>query len=163
MVYYLPVMGISSRGYITRSRRWRQMASVFRWLYVRPRYTPSMSRKWRYFANILFFHWFNIQQTLIGIFMLSHAILIWCQENGGIFIPYNPYISRGIYPRTKYYTDNSSYTRVTPSGKKLYRKKVYFSIADWAVVSDNTWIDEYSITPLIYHLYSNPFLCYSWD
>ena len=40
------------------------------------------------------------------------------------------YISRGIYIRTKYYTDNLSYTRVTPSGKKLYRKKVYFSIAE---------------------------------
>ena len=35
-------------------------------------------------------------------------------------------ISRRIYPRTKYYTDNSSYTRVTPSGKKLYRKQVEF-------------------------------------
>ena len=30
----------------------------------------------------------------------------------------SPSISREIYPRTKYYTDNSSYTRVTPSGKK---------------------------------------------
>ena len=38
----------------------------------------------------------------------------------------SPCISRGIYPRTKYYTDNSSYTRVTPSGKKLYRKQVEF-------------------------------------
>ena len=39
----------------------------------------------------------------------------------------SPYISREIYPRTKYYTDNSSYTRVTSSGKKLYRKQVEFS------------------------------------
>ena len=38
----------------------------------------------------------------------------------------SPCISRGIYPRTKYYTDNSSYTRVTPSGTKLYRKQVEF-------------------------------------
>ena len=38
----------------------------------------------------------------------------------------SPCISRGIDPRTKYYTDNSSYTRVTPSGKKLYRKQVEF-------------------------------------
>ena len=39
----------------------------------------------------------------------------------------SPSISREIYPRffrTKYYTDNSSYTRVTSSGKKLYRKQV---------------------------------------
>ena len=36
------------------------------------------------------------------------------------------YISRGIYPRTKYYTDDLSYTWVTLSGKKLYRKKVFF-------------------------------------
>ena len=79
----------------------------------------------------------------------------------------SPCISRGIYPRTKYYIDNSSYTRVTPSGKKLYRKQVEFESASatWlgAVVSDNAWIDEYSIAPLIYHLYTNPFLCYSWD
>ena len=39
----------------------------------------------------------------------------------------SPSISREIYPRTKYYTDNSSYTRVTPSGKKLYQKQVEFS------------------------------------
>ena len=39
----------------------------------------------------------------------------------------SPCISREIYPRTKYYTDNSSYTRVTPSGKKLNRKQVEFS------------------------------------
>ena len=39
----------------------------------------------------------------------------------------SPYISREIYPRTKYYTDNLSYTQVTPSGKKLYRKQVEFS------------------------------------
>ena len=38
----------------------------------------------------------------------------------------SPSISREIYPRTKYYTDNSSYTRVTPSGKKLYQKQVEF-------------------------------------
>ena len=41
------------------------------------------------------------------------------------------YISRGIYPRTKYYTDNSSYTRVTPSGKKLYRKQVEIRTRQW--------------------------------
>ena len=40
----------------------------------------------------------------------------------------SPSISREIYPRTKYYTDNSSYTRVTPSGKKLYQKQVEFSL-----------------------------------
>ena len=39
----------------------------------------------------------------------------------------SPSISREIYPRTKYYTDNSSYTLVTPSGKKLYQKQVEFS------------------------------------
>ena len=39
----------------------------------------------------------------------------------------SPSISREIYPRTKYYTDNSSYTRVTPSGKKLCQKQVEFS------------------------------------
>ena len=79
----------------------------------------------------------------------------------------SPYISREIYPRTKYYTDNSSYTQVTPSGKKLYRKQVEFSKFgqhhDSAVVSDNAQIYEFSIAPLVYHLYTNPFLCYSWD
>ena len=41
-----------------------------------------------------------------------------------------PYISRVLVeefiPEQNYYTDNSSYTRVTPSGKKLYRKQVEF-------------------------------------
>ena len=64
----------------------------------------------------------------------------------------NACISRDIYPWTWYHTDNSSYTQVTPPGKK---KK--------SVVSDNTWIDEYSIAPLIYHWYTNQFLCYSLD
>ena len=62
----------------------------------------------------------------------------------------NACISRDIYPWTWYHTDNSSYTQVTPPGKK-------------SVVSMNTWIDEYSIAPLIYHWYTNQFLCYSLD
>ena len=44
-----------------------------------------------------------------GIEMLLPYILVYKSRN---------------YPRTKYYTANSSYTRVTPSGKKLYRKQV---------------------------------------
>ena len=39
-----------------------------------------------------------------------------------------PYISRDIYPWTWYHTDNSSYTCVTHLGKKVYQKKVDFSI-----------------------------------
>ena len=65
----------------------------------------------------------------------------------------NACISRDIYPSTWCHTDNSSYTRVhcvTPPGKK-------------SVVSDNTWIDEYSLAPLIYYWYTNQFLCYSLD
>ena len=79
----------------------------------------------------------------------------------------SPYISREIYPRTKYYTDNSSYTRVTPSGKKLLPEASWifkvWAHHDSAVVSDNARIDEFSIAPLVYHLHTNPFLCYSWD
>ena len=63
------------------------------------------------------------------------------------FIKYSIYacISQDIYPWTWYHTDNSSYTPVIHSWKKLCRKKVDFSVA-----SDNALIDEYFIAPLIY-------------
>ena len=72
------------------------------------------------------------------------------------------YSSWDIYPWTWYHTDNLSCTQVTPSWKKLCPKKDFFNL--WvnrvrAVVSNNVLIDEYLITPLIYHLYTNPFLC----
>ena len=47
-------------------------------------------------------------------------------EEGTFNYRISPCISRGIYPRTKDYIDNSSYARVTPSWKKLYRKQVEF-------------------------------------
>ena len=85
-----------------------------------------------------FSHTHTVRDTLIGSCTISEEEELtapaisrpWLKPNesyrGGDYRIFS-YISRGIYPRTKYYTDNSSYTRVTPSGKKLYRKQVEFS------------------------------------
>ena len=69
-------------------------------------------------------------------------------------------ISRGIYPRTKYYTYNSSYTWVTPSGKKLYRKQVEFWKCErnmteqwWAIMHElmNIQSPHWNITCILTH------------
>ena len=86
----------------------------------------------------------------ISVELVNILTLIYVDENKHFIYRTYAYISQDIYPWTWYHTDNSSYTRVTPRGKK-------------SVVSDNTWINEYSIAPLIYHWYTNQFLCYSLD
>ena len=56
------------------------------------------------------------------------------------------------------YTGNTLGEEIIPKASWIFKLRAHS-----AVVSDNTWIDEYSIAQLIYHLYTNPFLCYSWD
>ena len=65
---------------------------------------------------------YNLCFKFDDIFKLKKKVVDFCSD-----YRISPSISREIYPRTKYYTDNSSYTRVTPSGKKLYQKQVEFS------------------------------------
>ena len=79
---------------------------------------PTFKKKFRVINSIQFksIEKKNVTQELIYISMTLELIY-----------RISPSISREIYPRTKYYTDNSSYTRVTPSGKKLYQKQVEFS------------------------------------
>ena len=65
---------------------------------------------------------------LISCICLYLAHIMYMSLSGSYHVyRISPSISREIYPRTKYYTDNSSYTRVTPSGKKLCQKQVEFS------------------------------------
>ena len=70
---------------------------------------------------------YEVQPFESYVSLTSNMFLTFVTERPYMTYRISPYISREIYPRTKYYTDNSSYTRVTPSGKKLYRKQVEFS------------------------------------
>ena len=88
----------------------------------------SLLVKWgRWFLQIVDIHVGNLNMKLTGRWFPQ----IVDRDSGNLYPIYiyhiSPYISQEIYPRTKYYTDNSSYTRVTPSGKKLYRNQVEFS------------------------------------
>ena len=76
------------------------------------------------FVIVVFIVYIGDNDTCIYI----HVSLLLGVSNFGMMYRISPSISREIYPRTKYYTDNSSYTRVTPSGKKLYQKQVEFSV-----------------------------------
>ena len=58
------------------------------------------------------------------------------------------------------YTGNTLGEEIIPKASWIFKVRAHH---DSAVVSDNARIDEFSIAALIYHLYTNPFLCYSWD
>ena len=58
------------------------------------------------------------------------------------------------------YTGNTLREEIIPKASWIFKVRAHH---DSAVGSDNARIDEFSIAPLVYHLYTNPFLCYSWD
>ena len=58
------------------------------------------------------------------------------------------------------YTGNTLREEIIPKASWIFKVRAHH---DSAVVSDNARIDEFSIAPLVYHLYTNPFLFYSWD
>ena len=108
-------------------------------------------------------------KTLTSITQVTcNQITIYCQFiSAGYRI--SPSISlEKFYLRTKYYTDNSAgYT-----GNTL--REDIIPIASWIFKVRAPWLvsgellkciqfQKYSIAPLVYHLYTNPFLCYSWD
>ena len=111
------------------------VANLVFWLFILLTHTHMYSRVQHYiYASSI---WANITHVLETLVYLSKILLVYWTYR------ICPCISRGIYPRTKYYTDNSSYTRVAPSGKKLYRKQVEFSKCErtmtqqwWAIMHE---------------------------
>ena len=84
------------------------------------------------------------------------------------YLPYiSVYKSRNLSQNKILHRQFVLYTGNTPLREEIIPKASWiFKVRahhDSAVVSDNARIDEFSIAPLVYHLYTNPFLCYSWD
>ena len=65
------------------------------------------------------------------------------------------YLSLNMIPHRQLvlYTVNASREEIIPKESWFFNRRMK------PVVSDNIWIDEYLIAPLIYHWYTNPFLC----
>ena len=110
------------------------------------------------------FTWHPVWRDMTYLHMTAHVTwrdVMWCD------LPYiSVYKSRNLsqnkvlHRQFVLYTGNTLREEIIPKASWIFKVRAHH---DSAVVSDNAWIDEYSIAPLIYHLYTNQFLCYSWD
>ena len=116
------------------------------------------------------FHHICPSPTGSGLVCLQHLTTFWHLKLMVVLKSVLPYISvyksrnlsqnKVLHRQFVLYTGNTLREEIIPKASWIFKVRAQH---DWAVVSDNAWIDEYSIAPLIYHLYTNQFLCYSWD